>query len=179
MRQENLFFSIDYLQSGNERQQKAYQTLIKHRVMDRLKMFTPLLTGTIPIAIDIESSDLDVICCYKTEEEFKECLALFAAYPDYKIEEKRLDQNPTIIATFRLDDFPVEIFGQPIPVTDQLSYRHLIIENRILQWMGETFREHIIKLKKEGLKTEPAFAQLLKLSGNPYEALCQIVIPDF
>jgi hypothetical protein len=47
----------------------------------------------------------------------------------------------------------------------------MITEFRILQLRGEEFRHDIIALKKSGLKTEPAFASLLGLSGDPYEAL--------
>ncbi|MBL1705198.1 DUF4269 domain-containing protein [Klebsiella pneumoniae] len=32
-------------------------------------------------------------------------------------------------------------------------------------------REEILRLKENGLKTEPAFAQVLNINGDPYEAL--------
>ena len=47
----------------------------------------------------------------------------------------------------------------------------MIIEYKILELHGEVFRQEIIKLKSKGLKTEPAFAKLLGLVGNPYEEL--------
>ena len=47
----------------------------------------------------------------------------------------------------------------------------MIIEHKILQENDEKFRRDIIKLKERGLKTEPAFAKLLGLEGNPYQAL--------
>ena len=47
----------------------------------------------------------------------------------------------------------------------------MIIENEILKEQGEEFRKKIIELKIQGYKTEPAFAKLLQLSGNPYEAI--------
>ena len=47
----------------------------------------------------------------------------------------------------------------------------MIIEAEILEEKGEDFRQKIIELKKSGIKTEPAFAQLLNLKGDPYEAL--------
>jgi hypothetical protein len=36
---------------------------------------------------------------------------------------------------------------------------------------GERFKNEVIKLKKQGIKTEPAFASLLGLPGDPYGAL--------
>jgi hypothetical protein len=56
------FDTIDYLKTGNARQQRAYDVLTNHRILAQLAPFSPVLVGTIPINIDIESSDLDVIC---------------------------------------------------------------------------------------------------------------------
>ncbi|MGL4365226.1 MAG: DUF4269 domain-containing protein [Cetobacterium sp.] len=33
------------------------------------------------------------------------------------------------------------------------------------------FQDKIVSLKRAGIKTEPAFAKLLELNGNPYEEL--------
>ena len=44
----------------------------------------------------------------------------------------------------------------------------MIIEHEILQSKGGIFRLEIIKLKQNGYKTEPAFAFLLGLKGDPY-----------
>lgn len=45
---------------------------------------------------------------------------------------------------------------------------HMLIENEILIEKGIKFRKIIIDLKSNGIKTEPAFANLLGLTGNPY-----------
>ncbi len=47
----------------------------------------------------------------------------------------------------------------------------MIIEHKILSSKGDEFRAEIIRLKQDGLKTEPAFAKMLGLQGNPYEEL--------
>ncbi|MGS2738129.1 DUF4269 domain-containing protein [Sinomicrobium sp. M5D2P17] len=75
-----------------------------------------------------------------------------------------------MIANFVADGFPIEIFGQNTPVTEQEAYIHMIAEDALLQTKGEEFRCDIIKLKSEGYKTEPAFGVLLKMP-DPYEAL--------
>ncbi|MNU07861.1 hypothetical protein D3C72_2536480 [compost metagenome] len=47
----------------------------------------------------------------------------------------------------------------------------MIVEARLLTLLGNEGREEVRKLKLAGLKTEPAFGQVLKLAGDPYEAL--------
>lgn len=65
------FDNIEYLQRGNNRQQQAYSTLMSNFILEKLKYFDPILVGTIPINIDIEGSDLDIICCFSDKQEFK------------------------------------------------------------------------------------------------------------
>jgi hypothetical protein len=55
------FTRIDYLKDGNERQKKAYEVLTKYRIFEKLKDYSPILAGTVPIEIDINGSDLDII----------------------------------------------------------------------------------------------------------------------
>jgi hypothetical protein len=69
-----------------------------------------------------------------------------------------------------LEEFPIEIFGQNKPTIEQNAYRHMIAEYKILEEKGEEFKQKIIELKKQGIKTEPAFGMLLGLE-NPYEDL--------
>lgn len=47
----------------------------------------------------------------------------------------------------------------------------MIKEYTILLEKGEEFRKQIIALKLRGIKTEPAFADLLGLEGDPYKAI--------
>jgi hypothetical protein len=39
---------------------------------------------------------------------------------------------------------------------------------------GNPFRTKLRNLKLQGVKTEPAIAQLLSLSGNPYESVASL-----
>ena len=41
---------------------------------------------------------------------------------------------------------------------------------RVLDIGGKKLRDEIKRLKRSGLKTEPAFAKLLFLDGDPYQA---------
>lgn len=169
------FLSTDYLKSGNKRQQQAYKVLTQYAVFEKLSEFSPVLVGTIPINIDISSSDLDIACHWKDKEHFAlQVTNAFGKETDFKITETTISHNETIIASFFLDDFEIEIFGQNIPVTQQYGYRHMLIESKIIEQKGDEFRKKVIALKEQGYKTEPAFAALLELKGNPYEALLEL-----
>jgi len=50
----------------------------------------------------------------------------------------------------------------------------MIIENRILKEKGSKFKQRLKELKADGIKTEPAFAKLLGLHGNPYTELLKL-----
>ncbi|TDO96584.1 DUF4269 domain-containing protein [Flavobacterium sp. 245] len=166
------FSTIDYLKSGNEKQILAYETLIKNKVLEVLAEFNPILVGTIPINIDIENSDLDIICYWQNKSHFIEKItSLFKNKPAFEIREAIINQQESIISSFKLDNFEIEVFGQNIPTKNQNGYRHMIIEHQILQSRDEIFRQEIIKLKKNGHKTEPAFAKLLGLKNDPYSEL--------
>ncbi|KDN56478.1 DUF4269 domain-containing protein [Flavobacterium seoulense] len=163
------FDNITYLQSGNFRQQQAYTTLKNNQILLKLQDYNPILVGTIPINIDIENSDLDIICFTKNKEEFKKLiLANFSNEKNFTIRERVISGNLAIIANFIIDEFEIEIFGQNIPVKQQFGYRHMLIEDQLLKEHGEQFRQKIIALKQQGHKTEPAFGIALGLTGNPY-----------
>jgi len=71
---------------------------------------------------------------------------------------------------FEFGGFEFECFGQPVPVERQYAYRHMLAEHDLLVRYPK-MRNEVIRLKEQGIKTEPAFARLLQLDGDPYEAL--------
>ncbi|UMQ41446.1 DUF4269 domain-containing protein [Chryseobacterium sp. Y16C] len=164
------FTTVNYLKEGNERQKRAYEVLVKHKIFEKLSNYSPLLAGTIPIEIDIEGSDLDIICEVKDSAEFEKFLIQTFGKFDIKIKKSDTDNEEFLVCNFELEEFPVEIFGQNKPVIEQNAYRHMIAEYKILEKKGKDFKQKIIELKKKGIKTEPAFGILLGLE-NPYEDL--------
>lgn len=163
------FDDIGYLVSGSSRQKGAHKLLIQYNLIDILQAFDPILTGTVPINIDIENSDLDIICCFNNKADFKNTVALaFSALEGFKLMDTIINQQETIVANFSVDGRPVEIFGQYIPTRQQNAYKHMVVEHLLLEHYGEPFRQQVIELKKQGYKTEPAFARLLGLNGDPY-----------
>lgn len=168
------FKSIDYLKSGNNRQQWAYSLLTNQQILLKLRQYDPILVGTIPLAIDIETSDLDIICCFEDQQEFRKVITdNFKGEKNFTVREQS-SGTPAIVSNFYTNNFEVEIFGQPIPTGQQVAYKHLLVEHALLNKYGEGFRQQIIELKQQGHKTEPAFALALGLKGDPYVELLKL-----
>lgn len=166
------FDNIEYLNVGTEQQQIVYGLLREARLFDLLAPYDPLLVGTVPIDIAIASSDLDIICYASDLEEFcRFAQQHFSWRESFRLSKSIINMVPTILVYFMLAGFEVELFAQDVPSKLQNGYRHMIIEYEILSHHDENFRQRILALKLAGVKTEPAFAQLLGLEGDPYEGL--------
>lgn len=171
------FKNIEYLKFGNVRQRDAYSELKGLKIFDNLKNHHPILAGTIPIEIDLPESDLDIICECKNHHDFSELLTkLFQNKKGFGINVKILNGKQATIAKFESNGFTIEIFGQNIPSDQQNAYRHMLTEYKILNSKGLEFKNEIKGLKAKGIKTEPAFAKLLGLKGNPYLELLKIKV---
>ena len=174
------FSNIEHLKFGNQKQILAYDILTRNTILLNIAEFEPILVGTIPINIDIENSDLDIICYWKNKTDFKTKIqSVFGKEKEFKIRETKIDNQETVVANFKIDPFEIEIFGQNIPTKNQNGYKHMIIEDQILASKDENFRLEIIKLKQKGYKTEPAFGLLLGLKSDPYLELLNYKIDSF
>ena len=175
----NRFNFIDFLQYGTPRQREAYMALTENGIIEKLVGFTPILAGTIPLNIDIETSDLDILCCFQDEDAFYNRVCTeFELHDNFTISKIIIEGKNTVLANFLCDGFEIEIFGQNVPVSLQLGYLHMMAEYAILQKEGEEFRKKVIELKNTGYKTEPAFAKLLGLKGNPYKTILGVIGSD-
>lgn len=166
-----------YLQHGTRRQQRAHTILTALELWPVLADFQPVLAGTIPLGIDIPGSDLDVLCkvAPTDTQRFGNLLDWYYGHrPGFRLAQQIIDGQTSIVCNFRYRNQEVEIFGQAVPTAQQNGFRHLLIEAAILEAGGEAWRRAVRRLKKQGLKTEPAFANLLRLSGNPYVALLEL-----
>jgi hypothetical protein len=167
-----MFETLDYLRNGNERQQQALRVLEEHKLFSILSPYDPLLAGTIPIGVDIDSSDLDILCHWENREMFLEdMIEYFSTQQNFRLRAVNIRGRDSIVVNFGLEEFEIEIFGQNRPSREQEGFRHMVIEHKLLLEHGEELRKEVIRLKNEGMKTEPAFAKALKLDGDPYEAL--------
>lgn len=155
---------ISYLTRGNKRQKESYRILIESAIFEVLTEYSPILVGTIPIGIDIANSDLDIICCTydlnifekKVQTHYSGCESFSHYYT-----------NEVYVANFRYRNTEIEIYAKNKPTNHQEAYMHMIIEYRILNILGESFKQQIVDLKSKGYKTEPAFGLLLNLK-DPY-----------
>jgi hypothetical protein len=165
---------VSYLLDGNERQREAYHALQRLQVFDVLRDYAPVLVGTIPIAIDVVESDLDIVCEAHDLDAFQHDVTVaFGQEEGFRVKRSLKRGIPSVVAKFQAG-FPIEIFGQPLPVTEQNAYRHLVVEARLLAIGGEQARREIKQLKRSGLKTEPAFARHFNLEGDSYKALLEL-----
>lgn len=164
----------DYLRLGNPRQQRAYALVQALAIGHTLRAYGPVVVGTIPLAIDLPTSDIDIICevAPAARAAFGQLLrAHYGQLPGFGLRQFSLGGHEVVVSSFRYEDTEVEVFGQALPTAQQHAYRHLVVEHAVLQAGGEAWRTAVRRLKQQGLKTEPAFATLLQLPGDPYAAL--------
>lgn len=121
-----------------------------------LAPWKPTLVGTFPLGLQVEGSDLDIICEAYDLDAF--------VLQGQRVRDAR-------VTRLSIDGMPVEVFAQPVPIERQLAFRHMVIEGRLLTVFGTPLRESVLALKRAGVKTEPAFAQVLGIPGDPYSQL--------
>ena len=166
------FLTLEYLKNGSEVQKRIFQVLENHQIFQKLKTYNPILAGTFPIEINIEGSDLDIILETRDLETLKKILiSEFQNQEQFSINLIEINDVESLVCKFQLEEFLVELFAQDRPTHLQNAYLHMIKEFEILEREGDEFRRKIIELKEQGFKTEPAFAKLLGLSGDPHVEL--------
>jgi hypothetical protein len=168
---------LTYLRQGSAQQRRAYDLLQRHEMLPRLCAYAPVLVGTFPLDLTVPGSDLDIICEAPDLATFRHTLAAFAAYPRYAVRLANTTE-PALVASLEVEGLAVEVFGQGLPTARQHGYRHLVVEARLLALGGATLRQRVLTLKASGVKTEPAFAQVLGLAGDPYQALLALETYD-
>jgi len=131
-------------------------------VMRALAQFDPHLVGTLPLGI---------VCHAAEPDAFTAALwAAFSGETAFSLRQWTIIDRP-VIASFTAHGWPFQVFGQKKPVPEQNGWRHFIAERRLLRLGGPTFRAAIMRERSRGAKTEPAFATVLRLTGDPYVAL--------
>jgi hypothetical protein len=163
------------LRAGTPRQRHAAQVLDGLCLIGELRPHDPVLAGTIPLDIDVPDSDLDVICHAPDLDAFAADLQRrFATFPGFTISQHPVRSGPAVVARLAHAGERIEIFAQPHPIDQQDAFRHMVVEWRLLQIGGAKMKARVRGMKAGGMATEPAFAQLLALAGDPYLAMLDL-----
>ena len=140
-------------------------------VLELLKSFDPRVVGTLPLDLALESSDIDIVCAARDPNAFAELVwQACRSFEGFRIFRWREKRRP-VVARFVFAGWPFELFADPRPVDQQGAWRHFEVERRLLAMDDGRLRAAVWRLRRAGLKTEPAFAQALELAGDPYEAM--------
>lgn len=158
-----------------ETNKRVWNALTVSRVLESLQEFRPLVTGTFPLGIANEASDLDIVLESRDlGYAAKRIEGLCRHERGFRIDRIQVAGVDTLLATFVTAGVPFELFVQAVPVTEQRAYRHFLVEERLLKLGGPTFAEKVRSARARGLKTEPAFAEVLGLTGDPFERLLEL-----
>lgn len=173
---------LDYLAHGNPRQRSAH-ALLTAGVWDELaaQCADLALVSTLAIGLDRPGSDLDILCQHADPAAFAATLEaqgwLASAKGDniWLLERtfSCLDQSCADTGSDTSEaSWPLELYVTPAPIETLNGWRHLTLMAALLERFGDAFYREVQRLRlEEGLKGEAAMCRLLKLAGDPYEAL--------
>lgn len=167
----NMLDLLPRMKYGNVRQRRAYHAIDELNIMNDFHAFHPIVCGTIPITLDTENSDLDIIMEVHLLKEFEEKLwFLYGNLDHFQLKRTFIRGMEVRKAKFVFRDFLFEIFGQSKPTYLQNAYLHMVIEHKLME-EDDSIKKRVMKLKQQGYKTEPAFCKVLGIKGDPYEGL--------
>ena len=155
-----------------EKNVELFQALKQLNIFSEFKNFSPLISGTFPLDIQIENSDVDILM--QTDDLVGLQNLLHFKYGQHKHYHSTIVKNPNgraLVVDFEYAGFVFEVYAEDKPTVLQNSNLHFILEERILKLATADFRNKILELKKSCIKTEPAFAQVLKISGDAYTGM--------
>jgi predicted metalloenzyme YecM len=154
---------------------KVWQAIGESKVLKHLKELKPLIAGTFPLAVDIATSDVDVLVETKHLHELDVLLRHhYGQCEGFAVSLNEMDLLPTLVCKFIFNQVPFEIFAQDRPAIKQTAYRHFLIEERLLKFGGDAFYQKVLQARAFGLKTELAFGEVLNLDSDPYIALLNL-----
>lgn len=158
---------------------------VARAVLDSMEPFDPVWAGTFPLGLEVPDSDLDILCCAEDLDGFAaHVVEQWSGARNFRAWRGEVGGSPTHIARFEAlsgaaeHRFAVEVFAQSISTRRQVAHRHLIVERRLLELGGRWLHQRVLGLKSTGVETEPAFARVLGLAGDPYQAVLELELVD-
>lgn len=122
------------------------------------------ITGTYPLNLQNEKSDIDVCFEYSAKEAIV-ILEFIQGFQEWVQSPKLSIKNNVYVFNFIFNDLNFEFYFSPESLYKQNSYRHLLIEQRLLKIFGGNL-SHTIKELKTHHHTELAFAKAIGLDTN-------------
>lgn len=173
-------YSIEYLKDGSERQRRAYAVLKELGLIEKISLWTGgeiemglhlTLAGSVPIDVAVENSDLDIIVCAPDLKAMGEIFRReLGSFHGFRQERGIVLGVATLMTHFEFGGEVFEIFTQNVPIPRQNAVVHMLVEERLLLIGGDGFRDKVMALRRAGVKTEPAFGEVLGLE-EPYRDL--------
>ena len=143
-------------------------------VMELLKPFDPRIVGTLPLGLAVPGSDIDIVCHAPDPNAFADMVwTHYQSADDFVLYRWTSGTRPAV-ARFVWNGWPFELFSDQRPVEQQPGWIHFEVERRLLALDDGRLRLAVGKLRAGGLKTEPAFAAVLGISGDPYRGLLEL-----
>ena len=130
----------------------CYQEVLNNLgLLQKLAAYEPMVIGTPPLGIDIDSSDIDIACTAADLEQFKsDVINTFGDEAEYCVGNLERFPEPAVRAAFIAEGWEIELFCQSIPIAEQWGVRHFFVEQRLLT-LQPALRSKVIDLKKSGL----------------------------
>lgn len=144
-------------------------------VLTSLLAFDPRVVGTLPLGLAVPGSDVDIVCHAFDPVGFAEVVwRRYHSCDDFLLYQWASTGRP-VIARFAWHGWPFEIFASQRPVDEQQGWLHFEVERRLLALDDGRLRNAVMRLRSLGAKTEPAFAAVLGIAGDPYRGLLDLV----
>ncbi|MGY3036241.1 hypothetical protein ACVIIV_005411 [Bradyrhizobium sp. USDA 4354] len=140
-------------------------------LLDELREFDPRVVGTLPLGLSTPTSDIDVVCHVLDAAAFAEVVwRRYRSCDGFALYQWCSSRRP-VVAHFEWGGWPFELFGDPRLVDQQEGWLHFEIERRLLALDDGRLRKAVAGHRARGMKTEPAFAAVLGIAGDPYSGL--------
>ncbi|WP_027580374.1 DUF4269 domain-containing protein [Bradyrhizobium sp. Ai1a-2] len=148
--------------------------IIGSGVLDVLRAFDPRVVGTLPLALSVPGSDIDIVCHAFDPVAFAATIwRQYQSCVGFRLYQWTSSGQP-VVARFEWGGWPFEVFGDARPVDQQHGWLHFEIEKRLLALDDGRLRKAVLQQRSAGIKTEPAFAAVLGIEGDPYRGLLEL-----
>lgn len=159
-----------------EKNELVFSAIQELGILLSYKEFYPLIAGTFPLGVNTDSSDVDVLLHSSDLDGLSKSFERdFSSYEDFELKRKVKRDKDSLICKFKFQKVEFELFAQDTITPQNIAFQHYLVEEKLLKYKGSTFFHKVRNLRRqEGLKTEPAFARVLGLAGDPYIELLNL-----